>query len=96
MKIIKIIISLFLMIGVISPILSVFIYNNEHRVIFTPISILSAFIGTGLMFGFKGFKTEPKYIGNLDETTQPVINQTWMVFFIALVWNLLMANLCGW
>jgi hypothetical protein len=94
MKIVKTFISLFLMVGALAPIISVSFFNSEHRMILAPIAVLSAFIGTGLMYGFGGFRTMPKQIGNMDDT--PVkINQTWMVFFITLVCNLLFANLCG-
>lgn len=94
LNIIKIFISLFLIIGAINPILSVSMFEGQHDIILAPISILSSFIGVGLIFGFGNFRTLPKHIGNLDDT--PVkINQTWMVFFISLVFNLLFANLCG-
>lgn len=85
------------MIGAVCPILSVYLYESEHRVIFTPIAVLSAFIGTGLMFGFSNFRTKPKHIGNFDkDNIKPDINQTWMMFFITLIINLLFANLCGY
>jgi hypothetical protein len=43
------------------------------------------------MFGFKGYEINPKYIGNADE--MPIINQTWVFFFIGAVANLLWATL---
>lgn len=94
---IKTIISLFLMVGALCPILSVSFFDEGHSVLFAPISVLSAFIGTGLTFGFTNYRTLPKHIGNLDEDgVIPKINQTWMVFFITLAINLFFANLCGY
>jgi hypothetical protein len=96
MKQIKTIIALFLMVGALAPVISVSFFDSEHKVILAPIAILSAFIGTGLMFGFTNFRTRPKHIGNFDkDNIKPDINQTWMVFFITLVINLFFANLCG-
>ena len=93
LKIFKIFISLFLMIGALVPILHFAVFNEERNFWYAPIAILSAFMGTGLMFGFSGFRTEPKNIGNFDDS-RPQINQTWMVFYITLVFNLLFANFC--
>lgn len=84
-----------LMIGFPCPIISVTWFENEHSVLFAPLSILSAFIGTGLIFEFKTFKQRPMYIGNVGGETMPKINQTWAVFFISCICNLLMANLTG-
>ena len=53
--------------------------------------LLAAFIGSGLIFGFGGYRVAPKRIGNADET--PQINQVWMFFFIGAVANLLFATL---
>lgn len=95
MKHVKILIALALMIGAPCPIISAELLNMEHSIFFAPISIVSAFIGTALIFGLKGFKQHPKWIGNLNDDTMPVINQNWAIFFISLIFNLLMANLCG-
>jgi hypothetical protein len=53
--------------------------------------LLASFVGSGLIFGFKGYEVNPKKIGNADTT--PVINQVWMMFFIGAVANLLWATL---
>lgn len=95
MKKVKIFIAMALMIGFPCPIISAEYLDMEHSVLFAPLSILSAFIGTGLIFGFKTFKQRPMYIGNMDEVTMPKINQTWAVFFIACICNLFLSNLCG-
>jgi hypothetical protein len=94
MRIVKIFLSLILIVGMVCPILSAEVFDMEHRVIFAPISVLCAFFGTGILLGFSGFKTRPKGIGNFDNSDTE-INQTWAVFFIALIINLLFANLCG-
>jgi hypothetical protein len=52
---------------------------------------LASFIGSGLLYGFKGYAVNPRRIGNADE--QPIINQVWMMFFIGAVANLLFATL---
>lgn len=95
MKILKILIALPLMIGMPMPIISTELMDNQHSILFAPMSILFAFIGTSLIYGTSGFKQQPKYIGNIDSKVMPVINQTWMIFFITLIINLLIANLCG-
>lgn len=95
MKIVKIFIAMLLMIGTPCPIISAELLQMEHRVWFTPICFVSAFIGVALIFGVKSFKDRPKWIGNIDDTTMPHINQAWAVFFISLIFNLTMANLCG-
>lgn len=95
MKILKILFALPLLIGMPIPIISITYYNNEHSVIFTPIAIACAFIGTSLIYGTNDFIHEPKCIGNIDKKIMPVINQNWMMFFITLIINLLVANLCG-
>lgn len=93
---IKIIISLMLIVGFVSPILSVYFFNEEHSILFAPISLVTSFIGTGLLFGFSNFRTLPKHIGNFDkDNVVPKINQTWIIFFISLILNLFFANLCG-
>ena len=84
-----------LMIGFPCPIISVSWFEGQHSVLFAPLSLLSSFIGTGLIFGFKTFKQRPMHIGNVGDNTMPIINQTWAVFFISAICNLLMANLTG-
>jgi len=94
---IKIIISLMLMVGFICPIISVYFFDDGHSVLFAPISVLTSFVGTGLMFGFGNFRTLPKHIGNFDkDNVVPKINQTWIIFFISLILNLFFSNLCGY
>ena len=84
-----------LMVGFPCPIISAELLDMQHAVWFTPICFVSAFIGTSLIFGIEKFKDRPKWIGNVDETTIPHINQAWAVFFISLIINLTLANLCG-
>lgn len=94
MKILLKIVALFLVVGVTSPISSYLLFNGSHDILLTPIAILSALLGSGILFGFSGYRSNPRSIGNFDN--EPIrINQTWMVFFIALSCNLLAANLCG-
>ena len=95
LKIFKIIISLCLMIGIPQVIISTEVLEMGHSILFTPLSYLNAFIGTGLIFSFGGFRTRPSHIGNIDSTTIPKINQNWAVLFITLIINLTVANLCG-
>jgi len=95
MKYLRIFIAMTLMIGFPCPIISAEYLDMEHSVLFAPLSIISAFIGTGLIFGFKTFKQRPMHIGNVGDNTMPIINQTWAVFFISLICNLLAANLTG-
>lgn len=95
MKIVKILIALPLMIGIPIPIISTELLNNQHSILFAPLSIVFAFVGTALIYGISDFKQEPRCIGNLDKKIMPVINQNWMIFFITLIINLLVANLCG-
>lgn len=94
MKIIKIFISMALMIGFPCPIISASL-DMQHFAWFTPICFLSSFIGVGLIFGFSEFLDKPRWIGNVDKVTHPKINQAWAVFFISLIINLTLANLCG-
>jgi hypothetical protein len=87
MKIIKNLFGMAFSIGLINPI---FFPDNQYW--FQGFAgLLAAFIGSGLMFGFKGYEINPKYIGNADE--MPIINQTWIFFFIGAVANLLWATL---
>jgi hypothetical protein len=87
MKVIKNLFGMAFSIGLINPI---FFPDNQYW--FQGFAgLLAAFIGSGLIFGFKGYAVGPKKIGNADET--PVINQVWMMFFIGAVANLLWATL---
>ncbi|NBW19497.1 MAG: hypothetical protein EBR82_67130 [Caulobacteraceae bacterium] len=87
MKVIKNLLGMAFSIGLINP---VFFPDNQYW--FQGFAGLSAaFIGSGLMFGFEGYKVNPRRIGNADE--MPIINQTWMFFFIGAVANLLWATL---
>jgi len=87
MKVIKNLLGMAFSIGLINP---VFFPDNQYW--FQGFAgLLAAFIGSGLMFGFEGYKVNPRRIGNADE--MPIINQTWMFFFIGAVANLLWATL---
>ena len=94
-KIPRIFIAMLLMIGAPCPIISAELLDMGHAVWFTPICFVSAFIGVGMIFGFSEFLDKPKWIGNVDKTTMPHINQAWAVLFISLIINLTVANLCG-
>jgi len=96
MKAIKIFLSLILMIGVPQVIISTELLDMSHTLLFTPLSYFNAFVGTAILFGLSGFRDRPKYIGNIDGNyTKPYINQNWAVFFITLIINLTVSNLCG-
>lgn len=96
MKQLKISIALLLMIGFPNAMVSVYFLDMGHSVLLAPLSYVCAFIGTGLIYGFEDFTDQPKYIGNVDNNyTKPRINQNWIVFFICLIINLTVANLCG-
>jgi hypothetical protein len=87
MKVIKNLFGMAFSIGFIHP---VFFPDNQYW--FQGFAgLLAAFIGSGLLYGFQGYKVNPRRIGNADE--MPVINQTWMFFFIGAVANLLWATL---
>lgn len=91
LKTVKLVIGLALMIGIPLPILFA---DKPHEMWYAIIALICSFLGTGLIMGFEGFKTMPKYIGNLEESEiKPEINQTWMVFFISSFITLLFANL---
>lgn len=84
-------IGMFFMIGLPFPIL---FHSWQHQIWFTALAYLFAFIGVGILQGFGNYRTHPQHIGNFDgEGINPKINQTWMMFFIALVINLTVANL---
>jgi len=87
MKQVKNLLGMAFSIGLINPVF--FPDNQQWYQGFA--GLLAAFIGSGLMFGFKGYTVNPRRIGNADE--MPIINQTWMFFFIGAVANLLFATL---
>ena len=87
MKVAKNLIGMALCIGLINP----FVFTNHQQWYQGFVCLLASFIGSGLLYGFKGYAVGPKKIGNADE--QPVINQVWMMFFIGAVANLLFATL---
>jgi cytochrome c biogenesis protein CcdA len=87
MKVIKNLFGMALLVGFIHP---VFFPDNQYW--FQGFAgLLASFIGSGLIFGFKGYAVNPKAIGNANK--MPVINQTWMFFLIGAVANLLWATL---
>jgi hypothetical protein len=93
MKKIRRILSIPFLLGMFFPI---FFANSEegHKMWFAALAYLFAFIGAGLAMDFKEFKVKPKHIGNFPESgIMPIINQTWMLFYISLVINLTVANL---
>jgi len=87
MKIFKNLIGMALLVGFINPIA----FTNKQQWYQGFACLLASFIGSGLIFGFKGYAVNPKAIGNEDK--MPVINQTWIMFFIGAVANLLWATL---
>jgi hypothetical protein len=87
MKVFKNLLGMALLIGFIHP-----IFFPDNQFWFQGFAgMLSAFIGSGLIFGFKGYTVNPRKIGNADE--MPIINQTWIFFFIGSIANLLWATL---
>jgi len=88
MKQLKWLVGMFFMIGMPFPLL----VPDVHQWWFGFMGLLSAFIGSGITFGFSGYKVGPKKIGNLDGKTEPMINQVWMMFFISALVNLLWAS----
>jgi hypothetical protein len=87
MKVIKNLLGMALLVGFINPI---FFADQQHW--YQGFAcLLAAFIGSGLIYGFQGYKVNPRRIGNADAT--PQINQVWMMFFIGAVANLLWATL---
>jgi hypothetical protein len=89
MKVIKNLVGMFFMIGMPFPLL----FPDTHQWYFGFIGLLSAFIGSGITFGFDGYRTNPKHFGSTDGKTEPKINQVWMMFFVAAVVNLFWASL---
>ena len=88
MKQLKWLIGMFFMIGLPFP---VFV-PDTHQWYFGFIGLLSAFIGSGITYGFSNYTTHPKYFGSLDGKTEPIINQVWMMFFVSAVVNLFWAT----
>ena len=87
MKVIKNLFGMAFSIGLINP-----IFFTDHQQWYQGFAcLLAAFIGSGLIFGFDGYRVGPKKIGNADAT--PVINQVWIMFFIGAVANLLFATM---
>ena len=87
MKIIKNLFGMALLVGFIHPI---FFPDNQYW--FQGFAgLLASFIGSGLIYGFKGYLVGMKKIGNAE--AMPQVNQVWMMFFIGAVANLLWATL---
>lgn len=87
MKIIKNLIGMALLAGFINPIA----FTDHQQWYQGIVCLLASFIGSGLIFGFKGYAVNPRKIGNAEK--MPEINQVWMMFFIGAVANLLWATL---
>jgi hypothetical protein len=87
MEILKKLLGMALLVGFINPIF----FTNYQQWYQGLACLLASFIGSGLIFGFGGYRVGPKAIGNAEKT--PVINQVWMMFFIGAVANLLWATL---
>ena len=87
MKVVKNLFGMAFSVGFIYPVF----FPDVHQWWHGFAGLLAAFIGSGLMFGFKGYETNPRRIGNADE--MPIINQTWIFFFIGAIANLLWATL---
>jgi hypothetical protein len=87
MEVLKKLLGMALLVGLINP-----IFFTDYQQWYQGFAcLLAAFIGSGLIFGFKGYRVGPKKIGNAGET--PVINQVWIMFFIGAVANLLFATM---
>ena len=87
MEILKKLLGMALLVGFINPIF----FTNYQQWYQGFACLLASFIGSGLIFGFKGYAVNPKKIGNAE--LMPEINQVWMMFFIGAVANLLWATL---
>jgi hypothetical protein len=87
MEVLKKLLGMALLVGLINPI--AFTNNQQWYQGFA--CLLAAFIGSGLIFGFKDYTVGPRDIGNVG--VMPKINQSWMFFFIGAVANLLWATL---
>ena len=88
MKQLKWLVGMFFMIGLPFPIL----FPDTHEWYFGFIGLLSAFIGSGITYGFSNYKIHPRYFGDLTGKTDPKINQVWMMFFISAIVNLFWAT----
>lgn len=88
MKQFKWLIGMFFMIGMPFPLF----FPDTHEWYFGFIGLLSAFIGSGIVYGFSNYTTHPRYFGNLDSEIQPKVNQVWMMFFISAIVNLFWAT----
>jgi hypothetical protein len=87
MEVLKKLFGMALLVGFINP-----IFFTDHQQWYQGFAcLLAAFIGSGLIFGFGGYRVGPKAIGNAEKT--PQINQVWMMFFIGAVANLLFATM---
>jgi hypothetical protein len=87
MKQFKFLIGIFFMIGMPFPLL----VPDTHKWYFGFLSLLFAFIGSGLTYGFSNYRTHPRDFGDLNGKYQPKINQVWMMFFVSSVINLFWA-----
>ena len=87
MKVVKNLIGMALLAGFINPIA----FTDHQQWYQGIVCLLASFIGSGLIFGFKGYAVGPKKIGNAD--ARPEINQVWIMFFIGAVANLLFATM---
>lgn len=88
MKQLKWLIGMFFMIGLPFPVF----FPDTHYWYFGFIGLLSAFIGSGITYGFSNYATHPRRFGDLTGKVEPKINQVWMMFFISAVVNLLFAS----
>jgi len=87
MEVLKKLFGMALLVGFINPIF----FTNHQQWYQRFACLLASFIGSGLIFGFKGYAVNPKKIGNAE--LMPEINQVWMMFFIGAVANLLWATM---
>lgn len=87
MKVLNNLLGMALLVGFVNPVF----FTNHQQWYQGFVCLLASFIGSGLIFGFDGYRVNPKKIGNADAT--PQINQVWMMFFIGAVANLLFATM---
>jgi hypothetical protein len=91
MKTIKWLIGAFFFIGMPFPVIFT---NQPHNWWYAFVGMASAFIGSGIIFGFSNYKDRPYHFGDLSENPiKPKINQVWMGFFISCIVNLFFANM---
>jgi len=93
MKQIKIFAGLFCLVGL-PVVLASALNKYEHAPWLAVVAIVSSICGVLIFCGRDGFIHSPKFIGNLN-VDYPQINQTYAMLFVALIINLLVANLCG-